>query len=211
MIPTPAAFWAQVMAVASKYNYTGIRTLRIDEPEDRRQTRRLPSTSLDTARFARSTSPTVGAMRGPLAVSGTAVRLFGLAGRPSPSPIGARELLSCHAERLGVRAKERASIRRATATSRRRSRRCRSCALLGGVGPIVGRPRADSRSFIATYAARARSALRVHEPLVARRSHSARQRASRAAARLRHAVRRQRAGSRRRRDSRRRFAARSGG
>ena len=61
-------FWAQVMAVGSSYNYTGTRTLIINNPQTPFDSA-LATTSLDSGAFRSQYIAAVGSTRGPLALS----------------------------------------------------------------------------------------------------------------------------------------------
>ncbi len=77
--PDFSPLWAQVLAVASKYDYTGIRTRTITNPQTSADSL-LATASLDTAVFQSQYVASVGAVRGPLRVSATQ-RLFGAGGK----------------------------------------------------------------------------------------------------------------------------------
>ena len=82
--PDTSAVWWQAMAVASSYDYTGIRTLIIANPATAADSA-LARTSLDTNTFRSQYIATGGIVRGPLRLSGTE-RLFGAGGRHLSTP-----------------------------------------------------------------------------------------------------------------------------
>jgi hypothetical protein len=82
--PDTSRAWAQVLAVGSKYNYTGIRTAPTENLRTAAESA-LAVTSLDSGVFRPQYVATVGTVRGPLRLSGGA-RLFGAGGKAVFSP-----------------------------------------------------------------------------------------------------------------------------
>jgi hypothetical protein len=97
--PDVSPLWAQVMAVASKYDYTGIRTVTITNPQTAADSL-LAATSLDSGVFRSQYIASVGAVRGPLRLSVTQ-RLFGSGGHTIFTPSLRASFAS---RRLGVTA-----------------------------------------------------------------------------------------------------------
>ncbi|MFI5230157.1 MAG: hypothetical protein ACHQWU_13875 [Gemmatimonadales bacterium] len=77
--PDTTGTWAQLMAVGSKYDYSGVRTLIINNPVTA-QDSALANVSLDTSLYRSQYIASAGATRGALRVSGTG-RFFVEAGR----------------------------------------------------------------------------------------------------------------------------------
>ena len=82
--PDVSPVWAQIMAVGSKYDYTGTRTVKttgLTTPQDSA----LAVTSLDTSVFQRQYIASLGAVRGSLRASASE-RLFGSGGKRFAAP-----------------------------------------------------------------------------------------------------------------------------
>ncbi|MEO6878847.1 MAG: TonB-dependent receptor plug domain-containing protein, partial [Gemmatimonadaceae bacterium] len=82
--PDTSRVWAQALAVASSFKYTGIRTLLIPFPQTKADSA-LATTPLDTNTFESQYILTAGTVRGPLRLSGTE-RLFGSHGHHVATP-----------------------------------------------------------------------------------------------------------------------------
>jgi hypothetical protein len=154
--PDTSRVWAQALAVASNYKYTGIRTLLIPFPQTREDSA-LVTTSLDTNTFESQYVLTAGTVRGPLRLSGTE-RLFGSDGHHISTP-SARASLSLNRLALSafVEGKSSDSISRRDVTAQFSP--LPFVMLLGGVGRSTDTRVADS-SFSATYV-RAEAGLRL--------------------------------------------------
>jgi len=154
--PDVSPFWAQVMAVASKYGYTGIRTVdttRLETHEDSV----LATTPLDTSVFRSQYVASFGVVRGPLRASATQ-RLFGSGGKHiAPPSLRA----SFTTERLSLsgftEAASADSIAHSDVTAQFTP--LSFVSLIGGAGRASDHRTADS-SFTATYL-RAEVGLRV--------------------------------------------------
>ncbi len=154
--PDTSAVWWQAMAVASGYNYTGVRTRIIAKPLTAADTA-FNNTSLDTAAFRSQYIATAGTVRGPLRLSGTA-RLFGSSGTHVVTPSARASFVT---NRLAVSAfvegKSADSIARSDVTVRLAP--LSFVSLLAGAGRAADDRVADS-SFSATYL-RAEAGLRI--------------------------------------------------
>jgi hypothetical protein len=149
--------WAQVMAVASKYDYTGVRTVPTVNLKTAAESA-LAVTSLDTSVSRPQYVAMVGSVRGALRVSG-GVRMFGSSGKSFVSPTARASFstrlfnVSAFAEGKGLDSVARADVSGQFMP-------LSFVALLGGIGRTSEqRPGADD--FSATYM-RAQAGLRVH-------------------------------------------------
>ncbi|HWH50557.1 MAG TPA: hypothetical protein VN651_03375 [Gemmatimonadaceae bacterium] len=97
--PDTSSTWAQLMVVGSKFDYSGIRTLVINNPMTPEDSA-LSKTSLDTTLFRTQYVATAGATRGLLRVSGTG-RFFAQAGKHIVVPSARASFIT---SRLGVSA-----------------------------------------------------------------------------------------------------------
>jgi hypothetical protein len=155
--PDTARVWAQLMAVGSKYTYTGIRTVPTANLTTAAESA-LAVTSLDSGVFRPQYIGTIGTTRGPLRLSG-GVRLFGLGGRSLTSPMARASFastklnVSAFGQGKSVDSTARADI---TATAEPLS----FVALIGGAGRSWSE-RSGADPFIATYL-RGQLGLRFH-------------------------------------------------
>lgn len=83
--PDTSRLWVQAMAVASKYDYNGIRTLPLKSPATTAADTAFNTIPLDTSTARSQYLVSVGTVRGPLRLSATE-RLFGGAGKSFSSP-----------------------------------------------------------------------------------------------------------------------------
>lgn len=145
--PDTSHVWAQALAVASSFKYTGIRTLIISSPQTKEDSA-LATATLDTNRFESQYVLTAGTVRGPFRLSGTE-RLFGANGHHIATP-SARASFSMNrlAVSAFVEAKSSDSISRSDVTAQFSP--LPFVMLLGGVGRSTDSRIADS-SFSATY------------------------------------------------------------
>lgn len=154
--PDISPLWAQVMAVASKYDYTGIRTRTITNPQTPAESL-LARASLDTAVFQSQYIASVGAVRGPLRLS-VSQRLFGSGGQTIFTPSLRASFVS---GRLGLTAfaegKGADSISRADVTAQLTP--LSFVSLVAGVGRATD-SRVKDNSFSANYM-RAEAGLRI--------------------------------------------------
>jgi len=155
--PDFSPVWAQIMAVASKYSYTGIRTAPIVNLMTAAESA-LAVAPLDSGVFRPQYVATFGTTRGALRVSGGA-RLFALAGKSVFAPMGRASFstprlnVSAFGQGKGVDSTAMADV---TAEVTPLS----FVALLGGAGRSWAR-RAEKDPFVANYL-RGQVGLRVH-------------------------------------------------
>ena len=154
--PDVSPLWAQLMAVASKYTYTGVRTSTIKNPQTAADSA-VNRTSLDTAVLVTQYIASTGAVRGPLEVSANA-RLFKSGDHSLVSPSMRASFLTSRLSLTGFAdAKSIDSVAHTDITARFTP--LSFISLLGGVGRTTDSRKPDS-SFTTKYA-RAEVGLRV--------------------------------------------------
>ena len=156
--PDTSAVWWQALAVASNYDYTGIRTLVITNPMTAADSVRAAA-SLDTNTFRSQYIASGGIVRGPLRVSGTE-RLFRSSGTHLSTPsVRASFALSRLAISAFIEGKSADSIARSDVTAQFAP--LPFVSVIGGVGRT-----SDSRVKDSTFAAqymRGELGLRIHD------------------------------------------------
>jgi hypothetical protein len=154
--PDTSLAWAQVMAVASKYEYTGVRTRTIQNPLTP-QDSAFNTTSLDTAVSLAQYVAAAGTVRGPLSLSATA-RMFAAGGHSVIAPSLRATFLTNRLSVTGFADTRNAdSVGHTDVTARFTP--LSFISLLGGAGRTTDSRRPDS-SFSTKYA-RAEVGLRV--------------------------------------------------